>query len=226
MNPKELENALANNAIINKFMSNGNADEQVHTDIKVDDLHSKISIIEKLHTQNRSTTASIRKDIDDLLINKNLINDDLRMQLDKLEVTVTQLYANQAVLMDWVKANTSKEKELLRQELPTSKEDTSKELAYKEFMGTADKYAIKTPKPKFSDTLNIKLLKIKDWVEHMFKSQNKIYSSDLKELAQIEGILWSHVHLVKNYFMDGRIKIDKVGSGANQKWQWQLKEEV
>ncbi len=60
----------------------------------------------------------------------------------------------------------------------------------------------------------------------MFKSQKKIYASDLKELAQIEGILWSHVHLVKNYFMDGRIKIYKVGGGANQKWQWQLKEEV
>lgn len=223
MNPKDLENALANNAVINKFMNNGNGSvEHLHTS----DLQDRISRIEKLQTKDICNTANIRKDIDNLLISKNLINDDLRMQLDKLEVTVTQLYANQAVLMDWVKANTSKEKELLRQELPASKEDDSNELAYQEFMGTADKSVIKTPKPKFSDKLNIKLLKIKDWVEHMFKSQKKIYASDLKELAQIEGILWSHVHLVKNYFMDGRIKIYKVGGGANQKWQWQLKEEV
>jgi len=223
MNPKDLENALANNAVINKFMNNGNGSaEQIH----IDDFKNKISRIEQMLSKDITVTASLRKDIDDLLINKNLIYDDLRMQLDKLEVTVTQLYANQAVLMDWVKANTSKEKELLRQELPTSKEDTSKKLAYQEFMGTADKSVIKTPRPKFSDKLNIKLLRIKEWVEHMFKSQKKIYASDLKELAQIEGILWSHVHLVKNYFMDGRIKIYKVGGGANQKRQWQLKEEV
>jgi len=68
MNPKDLENALANNAVINKFMNNGNGSaEQIH----IDDFKNKISRIEQMLSKDITVTASTRKDVDDLLINKN-----------------------------------------------------------------------------------------------------------------------------------------------------------
>ena len=217
MNPEELENALATTAIVNKFLNNGNGSaEHIH----IDDFKNKISRIEQMLSKYICTTATLRTDIDNLLISKNLINDEVRMKLDKLELTVTQLYANQAVLMDWVKATTHAEKEKLRLELSDKKKDNTKELAHKVLAKKADK----TLKPKVSKELHKKLQKVKKWLEGMFATQKKIFATDLMEHARIEGIDWSHVHLVKNNYMNGKVKLHKIGGGAKQKWLWTLME--
>ena len=240
MNIEELDKVFATAAIVNKHFpnTNGNGSAEDHRSVALDDLREEVSLnFDKVNGEAKRVSNNL-----EVLEKKHYsILTSHKQQLDNLIIKNAQLVANQKVLIEWVKASTSAEKERLRAEL--SEYDDAPEYVYSDVIQTPNLHkekrpyqhnVITTPKPYMSKDMKKRLVYVKKWLVNMFEGQKKILASDLRQLAEMDDIKWAHVNLVKNYFMKGAITVHKTGGNRgkksegnkNQKWEWHIGEEV